>query len=382
VGIPAGFHLLVLCGSQEAPTPLGPALTDLLSSVEITEVADGQSGFRLVFGGQRVGGGLGTEYAALADERLEPGRRVILVAATETPPAAIIDGLVTDVWLDPGRIPESARVVVSGADLSVAMDLEERITSYPEMEEAMIAAEVIARYARFAMVPKIVQPAAMELPTVVQRTPIQHGTDLDHLYAMADRFGYVFTVRPGPVAGTNVAYWGPPVRVGVPLPALSVGMGALGNVNGLSFAVEGRRAATVSGLIPDPAEPPPLPVDIQVPTLPRLARTTPYPGGPLQGVRLLRDAEGFSLERATAQAQGRVNRAAAQVTQAQGELDVVRYGTVLRAGSLVGVRGGGASFDGVWAIDKVVHKLRRNEYRQSFSLSRDGTGATAPVVRP
>lgn len=382
MSFPAGFHLLVLCGSQEAPTPLGPALAGLLASIEITEVADGQSGFQLVFGGQRVGHGIGTEYAALADDRLKPGRRVILIAATEMPPATIIDGLVTDVWLDPGRVPESARVVISGADLSVAMDLEERITSYPEMDEAMIAAEVIGRYARFAMVPAIVPPAAMERPTVVQRTPIQHGTDLDHLYAMADRFGYVFTVRPGPAPLTNVAYWGPPVRTGVPLPALAVGMGALGNVTDLSFSVEGRRAVTVSGLIPNLAEPPPLPIDIQAPTLPRLAHITPYPGDPLLGKRLLRDAQGFSLVRATAQAQGRVNRAAAQVTQAQGELDVVRYGAVLRAGALVGVRGGGASFDGVWAIDKVVHKIRPNEYRQSFSLSRDGTGATAPVVRP
>lgn len=382
MGFAAGLHLLVLCGSQEAPTPLGPVLTDLLVSAEVTEVADGQSGFQLTFGGHRNQAGLGTEYDVLEDGRLQPGRRVLLVAAPGALPSPIIDGLVTDLWLDPGPAPGAARVVVSGADLSVAMDIEERITSYPDMDEAMIATELVGRYARFAMAPKIVPPTGMELPTVAQRTPIQHGTDLEHLYAMADRFGYVFTVRPGPAPGTNVAYWGPPVRVGTPLPALTIGVGSLGNVDNLAFTYEGRRAVTVSGRIPNPAEGPALPVDIPAPTLPRLTRTTPYPGGSLLGNRLLRGTEGFSLERTITQAQGQVNRAAARVTQAQGELDAVRYGSLLRAGSLVGVRGAGASFDGVWAIDKVVHRLQRRAYRQSFTLSRDGTGAIAPVVPP
>src|SRR3954463_10010773 len=133
-----GVHMLVLCGSQEAPTPLGPTLTDLIESVEVTELADGQSGFRLVFGGDRDNAGAAPDYAVLEDGRLQPGCRVIVAALSGLVPTAIMDGLVTELWLDPGSTPGHARIVVSGADLSAAMDLEERITSYPDMNEAMI----------------------------------------------------------------------------------------------------------------------------------------------------------------------------------------------------------------------------------------------------
>uniref|UniRef100_B0T4J2 Phage protein D n=1 Tax=Caulobacter sp. (strain K31) TaxID=366602 RepID=B0T4J2_CAUSK len=381
---PIGVQMLVLCGSQEVPTPLGPILTDLLISAEVTEVADGQAGFRLVFGGERDSQGVGTEYAVIDDGRLQPGKRVIVAAVAGADPAPLIDGLVTDVWLDPGATPGSARVVISGADLSVAMDLAERITSYPDMNEAMIVEEIVARYARFAIVPEVIPPLEMELPTPVQRTPIQHGTDLDYLYAMADRFGYTFTVRPGLVPGTNVARWGPPIRIGTPFSALTVGGSTLDNVESLTFILDGRSAITVEGVVPDTTGlTSDVPIAAPLSTLePPLSMSTPYPDGAMLRSRQPRGGEGQSLIRAMALAQGRVNRSANRVARAEGTLEVPSYGQVLRAGSIVGVRGAGLSFDGFWAVDKVVHQLRRQAYRQSFSLTRDGTGALLPAVVP
>ena len=65
---------------------------------------------------------------------------------------------------------------------------------------------------------------------------------------------------------------------------------------------------------------------------------------------------------------------------ASGELDAVRYGRVLRARHLVDVRGVGKSYDGSYYVKQVTHRLKRGEYKQSFSLSRDGHGALSPVV--
>ena len=70
------------------------------------------------------------------------------------------------------------------------------------------------------------------------------------------------------------------------------------------------------------------------------------------------------------------------VVTATGEVDGVRYGKVLRARKLVGVRGAGTSYDGFYYVRRVTHTLRPGEYRQSFTLSRDGTGALLPVVAP
>jgi hypothetical protein len=63
-----------------------------------------------------------------------------------------------------------------------------------------------------------------------------------------------------------------------------------------------------------------------------------------------------------------------------GEVDTVRYGHVLRARGLVGIRGAGISYDGHYYVKSVTHHLSRGEYRQGFSVSREGTGPLAPVV--
>ena len=43
---------------------------------------------------------------------------------------------------------------------------------------------------------------------------------------------------PGPAPGTNIAYFGPEIKIGVPQPALNVDMDALTNVESLSFSFD------------------------------------------------------------------------------------------------------------------------------------------------
>jgi hypothetical protein len=67
-------------------------------------------------------------------------------------------------------------------------------------------------------------------------------------------------------------------------------------------------------------------------------------------------------------------------TTADGSLDVLRYGGVLQARSLVGVRGAGLGFDGLYYVSQVTHQIKRGEFKQSFKLARDGLVSTVPVV--
>jgi hypothetical protein len=64
----------------------------------------------------------------------------------------------------------------------------------------------------------------------------------------------------------------------------------------------------------------------------------------------------------------------------RGELNVVRYGNVLKPRGLVGVRGVGMAFDGLHYVKSVTHKIKRGEYKQSFQLSRNGLISTLPRV--
>ncbi len=63
-----------------------------------------------------------------------------------------------------------------------------------------------------------------------------------------------------------------------------------------------------------------------------------------------------------------------------GSLDVLRYGHILKARSLVGVRGAGLAFDGLYYVTRVTHSIKRGEYKQTFSLSRNGLISTVPEV--
>jgi hypothetical protein len=59
---------------------------------------------------------------------------------------------------------------------------------------------------------------------------------------------------------------------------------------------------------------------------------------------------------------------------------VLRYGHVLKPRRLVGVRGAGQAFDGLYYVASVTHSIKRGEYKQAFRLVRDGLVSTVPRV--
>jgi hypothetical protein len=65
-----------------------------------------------------------------------------------------------------------------------------------------------------------------------------------------------------------------------------------------------------------------------------------------------------------------------------GQLDVVRYGHVLRPRELVGVRGAGLTYDGLYYVKSVTHNLKPGSYTQNFTLAREGLISLTPNVIP
>ena len=63
-----------------------------------------------------------------------------------------------------------------------------------------------------------------------------------------------------------------------------------------------------------------------------------------------------------------------------GSLDVLRYGRMLKARGLVGVRGVGVAYDGLYYVQTVTSTLRRGEFKQSFNLTRNGLVSITPRV--
>ncbi len=167
-----------------------------------------------------------------------------------------MDGFITHQQLDPAK----SILTITGEDVSVMMDLTEKSAEHPALDETLIAAKIIATYAQYGLTPKIIPPPILDPPLPIERTPVQQGTDLAYLIAMAKRFGYVFYVKPGPAPLINTAYWGPPERLGLPQPALSVNMGNQTNVESLTFKNDALVPTLVQGLVQDRLTNFPLPV--------------------------------------------------------------------------------------------------------------------------
>jgi hypothetical protein len=70
----------------------------------------------------------------------------------------------------------------------------------------------------------------------------------------------------------------------------------------------------------------------------------------------------------------------ADVVTATGSVDVLRYGSVLKARQLVGVRGAGSAFDGLYYVKTVTSNFKPGEFKQSFTLTRNGLISTLPRV--
>jgi hypothetical protein len=53
---------------------------------------------------------------------------------------------------------------------------------------------------------------------------------------------------------------------------------------------------------------------------------------------------------------------------------------VLKSRQLVGVRGAGRPYDGLYYVRSVTHDIQRGAYKQNFSLARNGLVSTLPRV--
>jgi hypothetical protein len=183
-------------------------------------------------------------------------------------------------------------------------------------------------------------------------------------------------VEPTPVPGVSTAYWGQDNRLGVPQPALTVNMGADTNVDqplNFNFDALGPTSTDVNILEPNSRTSIPIPVPSGL--------RPPLASHPVTALRktIARNAANLNSAQGALRAQAGSTETADSI-RATGEVDAVRYGRALRARQLVGVRGVGYTYDGTYLVREVRHRIRRGEYKQSFTLTRDGHGALNPFV--
>lgn len=370
-----GVHLTLMIGPA-VPAPAPKPVIDALQSVQVTSSKD-RSGFQLTFAVSKDSPLLATMLpAGYFDPMIT---RVVIIATVNGFPHVLMDGIITRQELSPSNEPGASTLTVTGEDLSVLMDVVEMsFMRYPAQPEVARLVVILGKYGPFGIVPVVVPPLPPDVTVPTNSIPTHRGTDLAYMRELAKSAGYVFYVEPGPMPLQNIAYFGPDIRLPVPQPALSVNMDAHTNVESLSFSLDGLAKKVIVYTIMDPGKqrvPIPIPVpDVSILRPPLGARLTPpakvefaNKGAAQTTPKAVQEMLGMSFNASTA-------------VSATGSLDVLRYGHVLRSRMLVGVRGAGIAYDGMYYVDSVTHNLKRGEYKQKFSLSRDGLISLTPRV--
>lgn len=335
-----------------------------------------RSGFQLAF--DLTKNGL-INRRLLPEGFFDPKTRIIVAVSVRGTPDVLFDGLIVRQEVGTSNQPGHSTLTVTGEDLTLLLDLEERTARYPNLPPSERVLNILRRYSDYGIRPDVYTEKIAQPPHQDLRVHYQTGTDLQYVTELANANGYTFYLEPGPNPGQSSARWGPEVRLGIRQHALNVNMDANSTVDQLTFAYDGTAreepqarwqdpGTRVSTLLPQPAISPLRPPLGRRPT-PALKRKT------LSGTakQQREQAEAELLARAAV---------SADVVSGSGSLDVNRHGYILQPRQLVGVRGSGRAYDGDYYVKSVTHTLRPGSFQQNFTISREGLEARSDYVRP
>jgi hypothetical protein len=369
-----GVNLSLMIGPA-VPVAVSKDVLDALAGVQVTTSVDGPSAFQLTFN-LRSRSPLQTLFMLSGGANI-PLMRVIVAVSVNGSTDVLIDGVMTNHQYTPGPSGTDT-LTITGEDLTRVMDyIDLSGIPYPCMPAEARVAIALAKYLVLGVVPVVIPSLFVDIPIPTTRIPYHQGTDLQYVKALAEQVGYVFYHEPGPTPGSSFAYWGPEVKIGTPQSALNINMDSFTNVETLNFSFNTDKAKLPLVWIQEPISKAPIPIPI-----PNVGILNPplgvVPPIPMEFVQLDKGAK-FSIPQALLFGVAKAGTSAESVT-ANGSLNVLRYGRVLKARKLVGVRGAGDAFDGLYYVRSVTHNVKRGEYKQSFSLSRSGLLSTIPKV--
>lgn len=371
-----GMHLTLLIGPA-VPVPAPRAVLDALQSIEVTVNDTGPSVFQLRFEIDKRSP-LETLFLLSAGATPLPILRVVVMVTVGGTPSVLIDGVVTQQQLAPGSGASRSTLSITGEDLTVLMrQIDFSGFPFPATPAEGRVALLLLKYAWLGIVPKVIPSVMLDVPIPTSQIPSQRGTDYDYINELADQVGYVFYLEPGPTPGLTFAYWGPQIKVGEAQPALNLDMDAWTNCEQLSFTFDNQKRDTPAVFVYNELTKIPIPIPIPnvTPFSPPLGLVEPlsFKLTPIEGVSK------YSVPKAVMIGMAKAARSADAV-KGEGSLDVLRYGRVLQPRRLVGVRGAGMAFDGLHYVKSVTHHLTRGEYKQRFTLERNGLISTLQRV--
>jgi hypothetical protein len=352
----------LLVGDQPAPE----SLIDVIQHLEVEDHADMADMVRLsVAISIRDGCGSWNVVDKNVFKRLTKLRINVNVGSGKTEP--LIEAYVIETNADFANQPGQSVLNVVAMEPTVQMSLKETVKPWPNMADSDIAEKIFGGYP-FVPVVDSTQPTRDE----IDHTEIQRGTDIQFLQALARRNGYECYVELNPETGKVEGHFHAPHLQQPPQGVLSVNMGTATNVNSFHARFDMLKPATARAANIDVHSKEDQSGKSDSLAEKALGSTSTVPSDDARQVLLSATGLADSGELQTA-AQAVVDRSSWAIT-ADGEVNTIAYGDVLRAKRPVLVRGAGLQFSGTYYVERVLHTFNGDGYTQQFSLRRNASG--------
>jgi phage protein D len=265
--------------------------------------------------------------------------------------------------------PGGSTLNVVAMDPTVLMNLEERVKAWPNMADSDVANSVFSS-SEYRFTP-IVDTTSWRRQESDQ-TLMQRGTDIQLLQQLAQRNGFEVYVETNGFTGQVEGHFHAPRLQELSQGTLSVNMRDATNVNSFNARYDMLQPAEAQATGLDVSSREGQQSEVSTSRLPALGARSSL--GSARPRRVLPTRTGLvRTGELQTFAQAIADRTALAIT-AEGELNTVAYGGLLRAKRPVMVRGAGTQFSGSYYVQRVHHVLTPDSYRQSFTLTRNATG--------
>jgi phage protein D len=321
--------------------------------------------FRIKLDMQRGSDGL---WEFLDDERIKPWSKVVIAASVDDEETELITGYITQITPHFDPVESDCCLEIYGMDGSSLMSLEEKIKDWPNKSDSDIAREVFAAH---NLAPEVEETAIVHDEAVA--TIIQRETDIQFLKRLARRNGFECFVKG------QTGFFRKPALTELPQTLLAVHFGEESSL--ISFD------AQLNALRPTAVEMSQIDV-IGKETQDAAAEANEQQQLGRDGAQSLEPPNGATsrlfVRHALATGQPEMEKLcraifdeAEWLIEARGQIESSIYGAVLKARSLVPIKGVGETFSGMYYITNVRHVFREEIYQQHFTARRNAMGPVA-----
>jgi len=359
-------NLSLLAGAG-SPVRVPSAVMEALDAVEIVTAVGERGSFRLFF---RLNRGMQLPGRFLLDSG--DLVRVVLVVGSGNRASVAMDGVVVEHTVSAAGRNVKPMFVVGGEDLTRVMDLNATVArSFPGMPVNVRVQTLLAAYAPLGVTPVVIPPPLSEVPLPSDRIPHQHGTDYAYIRSLAESVGHRFTLDPGPLPGSAIAYWGPEPRGDRDHPSLVIDFERPRNIDALQLRFDAMRRVTPEAIILDPGSK--ILIRIPAPDISALSAPLGRLVPPAHRRSRLPSSARLTASGAASELLAEVARSA-EATTGHVRLRIAGRQDRLRAGAIIEVRRAAEPFNGLFAVARVRDTLTTSRHHQEFELVRAGLG--------